>query len=82
MSITNQHVSGFMFGVGTAAAAYYLYRQNQDQVDEFLLNQGINMPAAPQKDLSKLSLEDLVKEKEQLEDIIAEREHEAKSAKK
>lgn len=75
MAISNDHMSGFVFGVGAAAAAYYFYRKNQPQVDEFLRKQGIELPdLALERDLSTLSLNELVREKERLEDLIAERE--------
>lgn len=75
MAISNDHMSGFIFGVGAAAAAYYFYRKNQPQVDEFLRKQGIELPdLALERDLSSLSLNELVREKERLEDLIAERE--------
>ncbi len=73
--ITDQHFTGFVYGVGACALGYYLYKQNQNEVDEFLRKQGINLPSAPvAKDISKLTLEELIGEKERLEDIIAERE--------
>ena len=63
----------------TPAAGFYLYKKNQDKVDEFLSQQGIKMPGGSNRDVSSLSLEDLVKEKEHLEDIIAEREMQAET---
>ncbi len=75
MTISNDHLSGFVFGVGAAAAAYYYYRKNQPQVDEFLRKQGIELPTLQtQRDVTDWSIEDLVREKERLEDLIAERE--------
>ncbi len=74
MNITSQHVSGFVFGVGAAAVAYYVYKNNQTQIDDFLRRQGIQMPENNIKNYGNMSLEELVSEKEHLEDIIAERE--------
>jgi len=78
MNITSQHITGFVVGVGTAAAGYYYYKQNQAQVDDFLRRQGISIPERTLRDPGNMSIEELVSEKERLEDIIAEKEHEAK----
>ncbi len=76
MSITSDHVTGFVVGVGTAALGFYLYKKNEAQVNEWLRSQSINLPftAAQAKDESGKSVEDLLREKERLEDLIAERE--------
>lgn len=74
MAINSQHVTGFVIGLGAAAAGFYFYKKNQKQVDEWLRNQGIDLPAAPAGDYNAMTLEELVREKENLEDIIAERE--------
>jgi len=86
MNLTSQHLTGFVVGVGAAAAGYYMYKKNQTQVDDFLRRQGIQMPESSSKDYGRLTLEELVGEKEHLEDLIAERElgdkQEVKSEKK
>nr|VFJ55466.1 MAG: hypothetical protein BECKFW1821A_GA0114235_10544 [Candidatus Kentron sp. FW] len=74
MAINTDHVIGFAAGIGAAAVGFYLYKKNQHQVDGWLRAQGIHMPAGTHPDPATLSLEDLVREKERLEDIIAERE--------
>ncbi len=75
MAISNDHLTGFVVGVGAAAAAYYYYRKNQPQVDDFLRKQGIELPSLQmQRDLTDWTIDDLVLEKERLEDLIAERE--------
>ncbi len=74
MNITSQHVSGFVVGVGAAAAAYYFYKKNQPEVDDFLRRQGIQLPETSVKEYSSMTLEEMVAEKEHLEDLIAERE--------
>ena len=79
MAITRQHITGFFLGMGAAAVGFFFYRQNQDRIDEFLRKRGIKIPGASGKDLSGKSLEELVREKEKIEDIIAEREHELKN---
>ncbi len=86
MNITSQHLTGFVVGIGAAAAGYYMYKKNQTQIDDFLRRQGIHMPESGAHDYGNLSLQELVTEKEHLEDLIAERElgdkQEAKAAKK
>lgn len=74
MTITNEHVTGFAVGIGAAAVGFYLYKTNQRKVDDWLRAQGINIPETSTVDPTSLSLEDLVREKEKLEDMIAERE--------
>lgn len=74
MSVNQDHITGFLVGVGVSAAAFYMYKKNQQQVDEWLRQQGINVPSSVVLDPSAMTLEELVKEKESLEDTIAERE--------
>lgn len=74
MAITSDHLVGLAVGVGTAAAAYYLYKKNQSRVDDWLRQQGVNVPTSPNKEYAAMNLEELVLEKERLEDLIAERE--------
>jgi hypothetical protein len=74
MPMTSDHVTGFVLGLGSAAALFYAYRKNQPQVDEWLRQQGINLPETGTADPSNWSLEQLLREKERLEDLIAERE--------
>ena len=78
MAINSEHVTGFVVGVGAAALGFYLYKQNQHRVDEWLRQQGINVPQAAAKDETRMSVEELTREKEHLEDLIAEREMQAK----
>ena len=76
MPVNSQHVTGFVIGLGVAAAGFYLYKKNQKQVDAWLERQGIHLPGGgATADLSAMSLEDLVRQKETLEDLIAEREY-------
>ena len=79
-TITTQHVTGFAVGLGVAAAGFYLYKKNQHQIDAWLRQQGIAVPADGGRDEGAMTLEELVREKEHLEDLIAEREHAAAEA--
>ena len=81
MNVTSQHVTGFFVGVGAAAVGYYFYKNNQAKVDDFLRRQGIQIPERTMRDPATLSLEELVSEKERLEDLIAEREMAEKETK-
>jgi hypothetical protein len=74
MPITSQHVTGLVVGLGVAAAGFYLYKMNQRRVDAWLESQGIRFPGTSASDLSAMTLEELVHQKERLEDLIAERE--------
>ena len=80
MAISSQHLTGFAVGLGAAAVGFYLYKKNQRQIDAFLRQHGIDLPACGELDTENLTLEQLVAEKERLEDLIAEREHAARSA--
>lgn len=73
-SINRDHITGALVGVGVCAVGYYIYKKNQDQVDEFLRKQGINVSNGSSKDYRKMNLEELMETKELLEDIIAEKE--------
>jgi len=77
MAIQSQHVTGFVVGLGAAAVGFYFYKKNQHQVDAFLREHGIELPECSTLSVENLTLEQLVSEKERLEDIIAEREYAA-----
>ncbi len=76
MKLTEGHITGFIAGLGVAGLGYYLYKRNQPAIDGWLRNQGIQIPTSGHSDTSNMNLEDLVLEKERLEDLIAEREME------
>ena len=74
MSINSNHVIGFAAGVVACAGGIYLYKKNQTRVDGWLREQGIRVPSRAAAEPESMSLEELVTEKERLEDIIATRE--------
>ena len=80
MAINANHVAGFIAGVGVSVAGFYLYKKNQAKVDQFLSEHGIEVSSLTERDPSSMTLKELVKNKESLEDVIAEREYEAKQA--
>jgi hypothetical protein len=81
MTISTDHVTGFVVGLGVASLGLYMYKKNQTQIDEWLRGQSIKFPftGCQAKDSSGKSLEELLREKERLEDLIAEREMAEKS---
>jgi hypothetical protein len=78
MGVNNDHLTGFAVGLGAAALGFYLYKRNQQHVDHWLQAQGINLPQAGTQNEAAMSVEDLTRQKEHLEDLIAEREMQAK----
>ncbi len=55
------------------ATGLYLYMVNQRRVDTWPDGQGIRLPGASASDPGALTLEELLRQKEKLEDLIAER---------
>lgn len=82
MNTKGNLTTGIFIGIGISFAAYYLYTQNKDKVDEFLKSQGISIPETGKVDYRKMTLEELVGTKEHIEDLIAEIEHKMKEEKK
>jgi hypothetical protein len=74
MAGNSNWLSGVVVGLGAAATGFYLYKKNQSKVDEWLQSQGINFPSGSSCSASEMSVEELVREKERLEDLIAEKE--------
>lgn len=75
--MSNDHVVGFVGGVACTAAAFYWYTQNREKVQEFLAAQERAMAAArpgaaPADPGKKPTLQELLAQKERLEDLIAE----------
>ncbi|EFS22242.1 hypothetical protein FSBG_01739 [Fusobacterium gonidiaformans 3-1-5R] len=69
-----EHCVGIAIGVGVAAVGYYLYKKNQDKVDNFLRKQGINVKTSSSTNYEAMDLETLTEMKEHIEDVIAEKE--------
>jgi hypothetical protein len=74
MNIRVEHIIGFAAGIAASAGGFYLYKKNQSRVDGWLREQGIPVPRTAAITPESMSLEELVIEKEKLEDIIATRE--------
>ena len=75
-AINKDHLKGVAVGVGVCAVGYYIYKKNQNKVDDFLRQQGINVPSQS-ANFSNMSLPELMETKETLEDLIAERQLES-----
>ena len=73
-NLKKEHLIGAVAGVGAVAVTYYLYKKNQNKIDDFLRKQGINVKSSNQTNYENMSLEELVTVKENLEDLIAEKE--------
>lgn len=73
-TITRDHITGAVVGMGILATGYFIYKKNQSKVDDFMRRQGISMPNSMAKDYRSMSLEELLETKELIEDVIAERE--------
>ena len=77
MAITTDHLVGAAVGVGVAAVGFYLYKKNQDKIDDFLRAHGLDIPVNENQPLAKMNVEELATLKERVEDMIAEREQAA-----
>ena len=82
MAINSQHVTGFAVGLGVSALGFYLYKRNQAKVDAYLGKHGIQISSAFEKDPQPTTLKEVITAKEELEDMIAEREFAEKEKKK
>ena len=82
MAINSQHIIGFAAGLGVSALGFYLYKQNQSKIDAYLSEHGIQISSAFEKDPQSMTLKELIIAKEELEDMIAEREFAQKEEKK
>ena len=82
MAITSQHITGFAAGLGVSALTFYLYKKNQATVNQFLSDHGIQVSSLMEHDPQSMSIKELIKAKEDLEDIIAEKEYEESQAAK
>lgn len=81
-SVKKEHLVGAVVGIGAVAAGYYLYKKNQNKVDNFLRKQGINVKTSNTANYESMDLESLMTVKEHIEDLIAEKELSAESVSK
>lgn len=69
----NALVKGILIGVGVSAVGFYCYKKNEDRVDGFLRKHGVNVKQHG-ADYETMSVEELMRTKETIEDLIAEKE--------
>ena len=71
-------VKGIAIGVGVSALGFCLYKANEEKVDAFLRRHGINVKT-PSAGFDTMAVEDLMRAKENIEYLIAEKEMQEKS---
>lgn len=76
--LNNPMTKGILIGVGVSAVAFYAYKKNEAKVDSFMRNHGINVKI-PTPDFKTMSVDDLMRTKENIEDLIAEKEMQEQS---
>ena len=71
-------VKGILIGVGASAVGFWAYKRNEDKVDGFLRGHGVKVKT-PSAGFETMSVEDLMRTKETIEDLIAEKEMQEQS---
>ena len=74
----NNLVKGILIGVGVSAVGFYLYKKNEDKVDSFLRRNGMDIKPGG-SNYETMSVEELMRTKETIEDLIAEKEMQEQS---
>ena len=69
----NQLVKGILIGVGASIVGFCAYKHNEGKVDDFLRRHGVKVKS-PAAGFETRSVEDLMRTKETIEDLIAEKE--------
>ncbi|MBQ7488791.1 MAG: hypothetical protein IJT77_14975 [Clostridia bacterium] len=70
---TSNILKGVLIGVGASLVGFAIYKSNEEKADEFLRRHGIAVKT-PGTGFDAMSVEDLMRTKENIEDILAERE--------
>ena len=78
MATGNDLVKGILIGVGVSAVGFYLYKKNEDKVDSFLRGRGMDIKPRG-SNYEAMSVEELMRTKETIEDLIAEKEMQEQS---
>ena len=73
VALNNPMVKGILIGVGVSVVGFCAYKHNEDKVDDFLRRHGVNVKS-PAAGFETMSVEDLMRTKETIEDLIAEKE--------
>ena len=69
----NPLVKGILIGVGASVVGFCVYKNNEEKVDNFLRRHGVKVKS-PAAGFETMSVEDLMRTKETIEDLIAEKE--------
>ena len=69
----NPLVKGILIGVGASVVGICVYKHNEEKVDNFLRRHGVKVKS-PAAGFETMSVEDLMRTKETIEDLIAEKE--------
>lgn len=72
VTVNNDIVKGLLIGVGISAVGFYAYKKNEEKVDSFMRQHGIDVKPKT-TDFREMSIADLLRAKEDIEDIIAEK---------
>lgn len=75
----NPMVKGVLIGVGASLVGFAVYKHNEEKVDAFLNRHGVKVKT-PTAGFETMSVEDLMRTKETIEDLIAEKELQEQSA--
>ncbi len=78
MTSGNNLVKGILIGVGVGAVGFYLYKKNEEKVDNFLRGRGMDIKPRG-SNYETMSVEELMRTKETIEDLIAEKEMQEQS---
>ena len=78
VSWNNPMVKGVLIGVGASLVGFAVYKHNEEKVDNFLRSHGVKVKT-PTAGFETMSAEDLMRTKESIEDLIAEKEQQEQS---
>ena len=73
VALNNPMVKGILIGVGVSALGFCAYKHNEEKVDDFMRRHGVKVKS-PAAGFETMSVEDLMRTKETIEDLIAEKE--------
>ena len=74
----NDLVKGILIGVGVSTVGFYLYKKNEEKVDSFQRDRGLDIKPRG-TNYETMSVEELMRTKETIEDLIAEKEMQEQS---
>ena len=77
-SWNNPMVKGVLIGVGASLVGFAVYKHNEEKVDNFMRRHGVKVKSHSAS-YETMSVEDLMRTKETIEDLIAEKEMQEQS---